>query len=117
MNSCEKGPGEGGNSTIRGYVRMVDLSNQQDTLEYDAFDQDVYLIYGDDVSFSERTKTSFNGMFEFKYLRKGSYTVYVYSEDEFSTSGTRPVIEKLEINNRKQVVNTDTLFIYNYFGL
>jgi hypothetical protein len=96
---------------------MVDLSNQQDTLEYDAFDQDVYLIYGDDVSFSERTKTSFNGMFEFKYLRKGSYTVYVYSEDEFSTSGTRPVIEKLEINNRKQVVNTDTLFIYNYFGL
>ena len=63
--SCEKGPGEGGTSAIVGNVEVDDFQNGE---TYPGVDEDVYLIYGDDITYSERIKTSFDGRFEFKYL-------------------------------------------------
>lgn len=108
--SCEKGPGEGGTSSIQGYVHVTDYQNGAD---YPGADYDVFLIYGDDVSFSERSRTAYNGKFEFKYLREGDYTVYVYSDD-LSPSETRAVIDRVSITGKKQTVTTDTLFVDKY---
>ncbi len=108
--SCEKGPGEGGTSSIVGNVEVDDFQNGE---VYPGVDEDVYLIYGDDITYSERIKSSFDGRFEFKYLREGSYTVYVYS-DTLTASGTTAVRKSIEITGRKQEVNAGTFQIIKY---
>jgi len=83
--SCKKGPGEGGRTSIIGKVwaeEWDDISYTQhyDSLDRWAMDEEVYIIYGDDASYGDRIRTGPDGVFEFKYLREGDYTIYVYSE-------------------------------------
>lgn len=108
--ACEKGPGEGGTSSIIGRVEIDDFQNGE---VYPGVDENVYLIYGDDISYSERIKSSFDGRFEFKYLREGSYTVYVYS-DTLTAAGTTAVTKSIEITGRKQEVDAGTIQIKKY---
>ena len=115
--SCKKPPGEGGNSSIKGMLWVEDW-NSGFTIkngEYAGYDQDVYIIYGDEVSYSDKTKANYNGEFEFKYLRKGKYTVYVYSKDKTlqSKSGYISVVKEVEITAKKQTINIDQITIYN----
>lgn len=112
--SCEKEPGEGGSSSITGYVHVTDWNTSflVQLYEYAGYDEDVYLIYGDDISFSERTKTGPDGRFEFKYLRPGKYTLYLYSDTLATENGGKiPVMKTVEITGKKQVVDTDTIKI------
>ncbi|MFM7823961.1 MAG: hypothetical protein ACKPB3_09335 [Bacteroidota bacterium] len=110
FTSCEKGPGEGGTSSIVGSVEVDDFQNGE---IYPGVDEDVYLIYGDDITYSERIKSSFDGRFQFNYLREGSYTIYVYS-DTLTASGTTAVSKSIEITGRKQEVNAGTFQIKKY---
>jgi hypothetical protein len=48
---------------------------------FPAADVDVYLIFGGDRSYSLRVRSNYEGIYEFKYLRPGDYTVYTYSKD------------------------------------
>lgn len=95
--ACEKGAGEGGTSLVVGEVWAEEWDDGTYTFHtpsqdrYGA-DEDVYLVYGSDVSYSQRLKASPSGKFEFKYLRKGTYTVYVYSGA--SVPGGKVAIEK-----------------------
>lgn len=112
--SCEKEPGEGGSSSITGYVHVTDWNTsflvQLD--DYPGYDEDIYLIYGNDISFSERTRTGPDGRFEFKYLREGNYTIYIYSDTLATENGGKiPVMKTVEITAKKQVVDIDTLKI------
>lgn len=112
--SCEKEPGEGGNSSITGYVHVTDWNASFLVVmgQYAGYDEDVYLIYGDDISFSERTRTGPDGRFEFKYLREGKYTVYLYSDTLTTFNGGKvPVKKVVEITSKKQVIEVDTLKI------
>lgn len=115
--SCEKTAGEGGNSAIRGSLWVEDW-NSSFTIkngEYAGYDLDVYIIYGDGVNYSDKTKTNYNGEFEFKYLRKGKYTIYVYSKDKTlqSKSGDVSIVKEVEITDKKQTVKMDQITIYN----
>lgn len=98
--SCKKGPGQGGKTTITGKVWAeewsLDFSQHYDTLDHWEMDQDVYLIFGDDATYGDRTKTNPSGVFEFHYMRAGDYTVYVYSNDAqtISNPSGKPVISK-----------------------
>ncbi|MFZ9943830.1 MAG: hypothetical protein ACO3O0_09490 [Bacteroidia bacterium] len=108
--SCAKGPGEGGTNSIVGYVEVDDLG-----LIYPAADEDVYIIYGDDITYGERIKASYDGRFEFNYLREGSYTIYVYSDAlPPEPSGTVAVKKTIEISGRKQTVDAGTFLIKKY---
>lgn len=110
--SCEKGPGEGGNSSITGYVHVTDYNATFIFIqgEYDGADEDVYIIYGDDISYGERLRTGPDGRFEFKYLREGDYTVYVYSKDS-TLAGKHPVSKSIKITKKKQTVDAGTFEI------
>jgi len=100
--SCEKGPGEGGRTSIIGKVfaeEWDDISYTQhyDSLDHWAADEDVFIIYGDDASYGDRIRTGPDGVFEFKYLREGDYTVYVYSEaveNAAATAGGKVAVSK-----------------------
>ena len=87
--ACKKTAGEGGTSTIRGTVYVRNYNSNFSTLlgKYPGADFDVYIIYGDDATYGERIRSGPDGIFEFKYLRKGNYKVYVYSNDSIGTVG------------------------------
>ena len=112
MTACEKDPGEGGNSSIAGYLHVTDYNASFLIIqgEYPGADEDVYIIYGDDISYGERIRSGPDGRFEFKYLREGKYTVYAYSDDT-TLSGNSAVVIPVEITEKKQTVDIDTLHI------
>lgn len=110
--SCRKGPGEGGNSSINGYIHVIEMNAfLTDTFgEYPGVDEWVYIIYGDDISYGDRTRANYEGRFEFKYLRKGDYKVYVYSDDT-TLAGTKAIIKNVTINKNKETVDAGTFTI------
>jgi hypothetical protein len=113
---CKKQPGKGGSSSIRGKVWVEDW-NAAFTIkngEYAGADEDVYIIYGDDISYGDKVKASYNGEFEFKYLRSGKYRLYVYSKDKSlsSESGDTHVIKDVTISSDGETVNLENFLIY-----
>lgn len=106
LSSCEKGPGEGGRASIKGYVHVIDYNATMLVVqgEYPGADEYVYIIYGDDISYGDRIRTSPDGTFEFKYLREGKYTVYVY-QDDTTLSGQSVVTRAAEITSKKETVD------------
>ncbi|MDI1355592.1 MAG: hypothetical protein PSX36_11775 [bacterium] len=114
--SCKKTAGEGGSANIRGSVWVEDW-NTAFTIkngEYAGADTDVYIIYGNDLSYGDKTKASYDGSFEFKYLREGNYKVYVYSKDRTFTSqsGDTVFVKEVTVNKRKQTITLDQFTIY-----
>jgi|ERR1700741_467152 len=80
--SCKKPAGEGGKSSIKGKIWVEDWDANFVTINYQyaGYDEDVYIIYGDDTSYGDRIRANQEGVFEFKHLRAGKYKVYVYSK-------------------------------------
>ena len=114
--SCSKEAGDGGNSTIYGKIIAYNYNAEFTNLKgiYPAADEDVYLIYGQDRSYSQRVRTSYDGIYEFKYLRPGDYTIYAYSKDSTLTlvSGIYPVIKNVTIKDKKQTVEVEDMKIF-----
>jgi hypothetical protein len=107
LSACLKEPGIGGTTTISGKIYAYDYDSEMNNLrtQYYAPDEDVFIIYGDDSIYSDRTKTSYDGSYRFEYLRPGSYTIFAYSKNV----GTKlpPLVavkEKVEIQSGDQVV-------------
>lgn len=117
LSSCKKTAGEGGNSSIRGSIWVEDWNSNFKIKngEYAGADVEVYIIYGDNVSYSERIRTNYNGEYEFKYLRRGNYKVYVYSKDSTmkSPSGMIAIVKDIEIKERKETVNVEQITIFD----
>ena len=109
---CEKDPGEGGSSSITGYAHMTDYNATFQIIqgEYPARDEDIYIIYGNEISYGDRIRTGPDGRFEFKYLREGKYTIYMYSEDT-TLAGITVVSVPAEITDKKQTVDVGTIHI------
>src|SRR5687768_7231654 len=113
--SCNKGPGEGGKSSIKGKVWVTDYNGEFTAVkgEYWGEDVDVYIIYGDDLSYGERISTGPGGEFKFNYLRPGKYTIYAYSKDKEATLGPpvnpnapdKAVKVEVEIKKKKEEVD------------
>jgi hypothetical protein len=103
--ACSKQEGEGGRASIKGKVWAVNY-NSSVTVPHDsgyAGGEKVYIIYGDDTSVGDRQETTNDGSFEFKYLRKGKYKLYI-----FSAQGTnlldKAVVQDAEITKRIQTI-------------
>ncbi len=136
ITSCKKQAGEGGNSTVTGKIWAHNnsptfaLGPNNEWPAYGqgpAYDVSVYIIYGDDATYGNKMNAGPDGTFEFQYLRKGSYKIYVYSKDSVATVATPPysqmnpnlhaqkmaVMKTVEITKRKQTVDAGTLIINN----
>lgn len=113
VHSCSNGPGAGGRASITGKVKAQDYTNNCTTLngEYFSPDEDVYIIYGDDPTYGDRVKTGPDGTFMFRYLRKGTYKVYVYSDDCSTLSGTTAVQATIEITGRTEEADAGVLTV------
>jgi len=114
--SCKKEPGSGGNASIFGKVFVKDYNSTFTTFqgEYYGGDIYVYIIYGDDKDYSDKVKTSYDGTYEFKYLRPGKYQVYTFSKDStLQTTNVIGITQDVEITKRKQEVEVPDLVIFN----
>ncbi len=115
LSSCKK-EGVGGDASIRGYVqvRQYNSTFTQFIAEYPGRDVYVYLVFDNNIGYDKRIKTDYNGNFEFRYLYKGDYKVYVYSRDSTlqDLSGIVPVVKEVAITERKEIFDLDTLPIF-----
>ena len=115
FNACKKDAGEGGNSTITGSVHITKYNAFFNIIlgNYPGADEDVYIIYGDETGIGDRIKTDPNGKFEFNYLRKGNYKLYVYTSDTTNTDsiGKVAIFKNVEITESKQTVDCGTFEI------
>lgn len=116
ITSCKKTAGEGGSATIKGSITVEDWNNAFTVKngEYPGHDEDVFIIYGENISYNDKISANYKGEFEFKYLRKGKYTIYVYSKDKTlqSSSGETSVVKVVEITDKKQTITIDPIIIY-----
>ncbi|MFC2112432.1 hypothetical protein ACFLTA_04115 [Bacteroidota bacterium] len=113
--SCEKPEGPGGRGVIKGQViqQTYDRGFRVQQSEFPAADEDVYIIYGSGQTISDDRSTTPEGRFEFQYLSKGDYRIYVYSEDSTgeSASGMIPVERSVNLSSNKQEVDLGEIFI------
>jgi hypothetical protein len=113
--ACKKDEGKGGKYSITGKVfqRKYDPSWVAKIDSFYIADEDVYIIYGDDVTFGDHQKTNYDGTYEFKFLRKGHYTIYAYSDTINSVTNNK-IVKMLEVDlgSEKKVALPD-LIIYN----
>lgn len=111
FNSCKKVEGPGGSSTIKGSVR-IQKTVGGNTITYLAEEEDVYLVYGTENSFyDDDVKTSYDGTFEFNYLQKGDYKVFVYQDCVSCPSGKEAVIKTIEITDNKSIQDLGEIII------
>ncbi len=76
-----------GAAVIKGVVWEVNYVNESrwpslvvESEDY-AYEQEVYLTYGDHAFYDERVRTQHGGYFEFSNLIPGDYLIFLYSED------------------------------------
>ncbi|MGE0566352.1 MAG: hypothetical protein AB7O73_00260 [Bacteroidia bacterium] len=114
--SCKKTAGEGGKASIYGTIIEEDWNSGFTTLNgiYAGSDRDVYIIYGDEINYGDKVTTNYKGEYEFNYLRKGKYKVYIYSKDKTlkSQSGDTVFVKEVEITGKKQKITIDPITIY-----
>lgn len=114
--SCEKQAGEGGNASISGtvWVKNYNSTFTQLVSEYPAADEDIYIVYDDHNGYDDKISCDYNGRFEFRYLRSGSYSIYVYSKDSSlqSASGDVAIIQKVEIKKNKENIVLPEIVIF-----
>jgi hypothetical protein len=119
--ACKKEPGSGGLCSIQGQIKKsvrVVISNPGTTVDtVSAPDEDVYIVYGDHLSPDDKVVSNYNGEFEFRSLREGVYTVYVYSKDTLGAAAPNPdkmvVKQEVILEGRKDAKDMGTLMIYD----
>ena len=114
--SCKKPAGQGGNSSIKGNVWAQKWNSSFTVMSGEGAGKDVnvYIIYGDETSYGDKTATAPDGTFEFQYLRPGKYKVYVYSKTTVTATNPNGKIEvsvDTEITKKKQAVDVGQLKI------
>ena len=117
LTSCEKEAGPGGKSTLYGRVRVNDYNSSFTVLQETYYGPGiwVYLIYGSDRNYSDRVQTGPDGLYEFKYLRKGSYRLYALSKDStLTTNALVPVLIDAEIaSSGKKEIELPDIVIFD----
>ncbi len=115
--SCKKVEGPGGTSKIKGKLKVENYNSQGTVLEgtYAGADFDVYIMYGDkDSTADENVKSSVDGSFEFNFLEKGKYTIYIYEDLLPAIAGAsskKAVIYSTEITKRKTEIDLGEIII------
>ena len=94
ITSCTKTEGIGGRASIKGKIIVNNINVLGQVIDsYDAQRQDVFIIYGNDNdTYNDDFKTSFDGSFEFKFLNKGNYEIFTFSECSSCAKGQDSLI-------------------------
>lgn len=113
--SCSKPAGEGGTSRIKGKIYIRDYNSTFTILQdqFYAMEERVYITYGNNDFYDDDIRTSYDGTYVFDNLRKGTYSVFAYSDDSTFTTpgGMYPVIQTVEITEDYQTIEVPTIIL------
>lgn len=112
FNACNTGEGTGGTGTIEGVVMTVLHPDDNYNLDTDTIvgsKVDVFLVYGNETFYGDDVETDHTGMYRFKYLRPGTYTVYAYST---LASGERVAVVQTVTVERGKTTTVPTLYVH-----
>jgi hypothetical protein len=112
--SCSQDEGFGGNSHLKGVLMERCYNEDFSVLQKEALakDEDIYLVFGDDLSIGDNTSTSYTGNFEFNYLWSGEYRIFYYSDDTTGVDQDEiEMITEIELG-KGETYQTDTLYTY-----
>jgi hypothetical protein len=119
--SCEKQPGEGGNSEITGLVYKLStyqnaLTGEIDTIYYQLDSgKDIYIIYSDNESdfYDDKVESNWNGQYKFDFLRKGKYIIFTYADstDALNNNYDFPIFKHIEIEANNSSYNLSDFVI------
>lgn len=112
--SCTKGPGYGGRATIKGkvFARNYSASNILIDSGYIG-NEKVFINYGNEIGVGDDIDTDFKGEFIFPYLRKGTYTIYVYTKIDKNQIDSA-ISKVITIDERKQIIELPDFEIKTY---
>jgi hypothetical protein len=112
MTGCSSLPGDGGTSTIHGKI-FVQRYNEFGTMYQDYYgpDERVYIIYGDNIGYDDEVKTAYDGTYKFPFLRKGTYTIYAYSDCLTCDGGSEAKTVQVEITDNNQDIEVEDIVI------
>lgn len=81
--SCQQSEGRGGTGSISGTLSELTFNDDFSRLlqERPAVEQEVYIVYGDEMGVGDRVRTDAGGQFIFEFLYPGDYQVFYMSED------------------------------------
>lgn len=101
-----------GTSTITGTVYLNNYKNDGKEIKYTvpAQEKEIYITYGNHKFYDERIRTSSDGTFVFKNLIKGSYRIFMYSEDITEQTAYKVVEKTIEITDNNQGITIDDIF-------
>jgi hypothetical protein len=104
---------KGGEANIKGriWVKNWDADWTYVKAEYPGAGEDVYIVYGDGSFYNDHIKASYDGTFEFKGLRKGTYKVFAYGDDKNSPSTEKEFLVTTSITSREQTVTLPDIVI------
>lgn len=111
--SCLSEEGEGGTGSVQGYVYHVlhpdgDYTFKTDTIP--ASEVRVYIQYGDEKPYSDDMRTGSDGFYKFKYLTKGTYSVFAYSE---YPDGPKEAVEQTVTISKGGIAEANMIFIHS----
>jgi hypothetical protein len=115
LASCSKGAGPGGRAKIKGKLFASNLDKTLSIIKDTGYagDEKIFISYGDNSSVGDDVTTSFDGSFEFEYLRTGTYKVWVYSKQIFGVNKLdSAVIQSVTINDASEEKDLGTIKIY-----
>ena len=110
--SCSKEEGTGGRATVKGLIIAKEfdaLGVLRDT--YPAPEERVYIVYGTNEIYDDDTRTHFDGNYKFEFLKKGTYTLFAYSNCDTCSGGTIPELVTVEIKGAKDEVSAPDIII------
>jgi len=109
LSGCSKEPGIGGRAKITGKLIGKFYSDDQLTqfAGLDVLgDERVYLVYGNEkTQYDDDVRTTYDGTFEFKYLRPGKYVVFMYENCYPCASLQQEKLFEVEITDKDEVAD------------
>lgn len=117
MVSCKKPAGPGGKANVKGKVYAYDFDNTQRYLLSKGYspNERVFISYGNSNTIDNDIRTSADGSFEFRFLNKGHYKVFVNSLDtSIKVKGNdteKAVMQEFDITGAEQTVTLPDFII------
>jgi len=108
-----------GAAVIRGVVieKAYDKASVHPNLVIDyidfAYEQEIYLTYGNHTYYDKRIRTQHDGSFEFANLIPGKYLIFLYSDDVTRVTDRVVVKREVIITEMDQVVDLGEITIEN----
>lgn len=112
LSACNSGEGEGGSGTVEGTVKLILHPNDDYLLGTDTVDAakvDVFIRYGEDAFYGDDVETDETGFYRFKYLNKGTYTLFAYST---LANGERIAVSQKITVDRGETISVPTIYIH-----